>query len=252
MTTSFTDKVALITGGGSGIGRTTALAFAREGATVVVAGRSPEPLAETVELIEAEGGQASAITADVTREEDVASLVEEVVAWHGGLDIAFNNAGILVPGSTTELDEATWASVLDTSLTGAWLSMKHEIAHMRAHGGGVIVNMASNLGAHMTLPGVGAYAAAKAGVSTLTRTAAKEYIGEDIRINAISPGASDTEMSRQPGENDADRNARIKSSVPIGRVATTEEIAAAVLWLASPESSFVVGHDLVIDGGATA
>jgi NAD(P)-dependent dehydrogenase (short-subunit alcohol dehydrogenase family) len=253
MTARFTGKVALITGGGSGIGRATALAFAREGATVVVAGRRPEPLCETVTLIRAAGGQASAVTADVTRAADVARLVDTVVARHGRLDIAFNNAGVLgTPAPVADLDEAAWCAVLAANLTGIWLSMKYEIAHMRAHDGGIIVNMASNVGTHMTLPGLGAYAAAKAAVSTLTRTAAREYIRDGVRINAVSPGAVATPMSRQPGESDADRDARIGPLLPIGRVGGVDEIAAAVLWLASPESSFVVGHDLVIDGGATA
>ncbi len=192
MAARFTGKVALVTGGGSsGIGRATALAFAREGATVLVAGRNPEALAHTVKLIQADGGHASAATGDVTHADDVARLVKMAVACHGGLHAAFNNAGILgTPGLVADLDQATWAGVLATNLTGVWLSMKHEIIHMRANGGGVIVNMASSIGVHMTLPGLGAYAAAKAGVSTLTRTAAREYIRDGIRINAVSPDRS--------------------------------------------------------------
>ncbi|WP_376795473.1 glucose 1-dehydrogenase [Thermogemmatispora sp.] len=253
MNVRFTGKVALVTGGGSGIGRATALAFAREGATVVVAGRSPESLAETVKLIEAEGGRASAITADVTRARDVARLVEGVMVRHKRLDIAFNNAGVLGPrGPLVEIDEDAWSAVLATNVTGVWLSMKYEIAHMRAHGGGVIVNMASTIGAHTTRPELGAYAAAKAAVSVLTRTAAREYIREGIRINAVSPGPVAAPMSRLPGESDAERDSRIASIIPIGRVGGVDEIAAAVLWLASPEASFIVGHDLVVDGGATA
>jgi len=253
MAARFTDKVVLVTGGGSSpIGRATALAFAREGANLVVAGRSAGPLSKTVELIEAEGGRASAVSADVTHEEQVVRMIEHTVARCGGLDIAFNGAGVLgTPGPLAELDEAAWSAVW-ANPTGTWLSMKHEIAHMRHHGGGTIVNMASSLGTHMTVPGMGAYAASKAAVSVLTRTAAQEHIGEGIRINALSPGPVDTWMSRLPGESDADRDARMKDSLPIGRVATTAEIAAAVLWLASAESSFAVGHDLVLDGGATA
>jgi NAD(P)-dependent dehydrogenase (short-subunit alcohol dehydrogenase family) len=219
---------------------------------VVVAGRNPEPLNETVELIEAERGQASAVTADVNHEADVVAMVEHTVAHHGGLDVAFNAAGVLGrPGPLAELDPEDWNAVW-ANPTGTWLSMKHEIAHMRRHGGGTIVNAASSVGAHMTIPTMGAYAASKAAVSTLTRTAAQEYIGEGVRINAISPGPVDTWMSRLPGESDAERGERMKTSLPIGRVATVDEIAAAVLWLAAPESSFAVGHDLVLDGGATA
>lgn len=253
MAARFTNKTALITGGGSsGIGRAAALAFAREGARVTVAGRDPGPLAETVELIAAQGGEANAVTADVTRGEDVARLIQQVVAAHGGLDIAFNNAGVLgTPGPLAELDEQAMATVW-ANPTATWLAMKHEIVHMRAHGGGTIINMASSIGAHMTIPAMGAYAASKAAVSVLTRTAAKENISENIRINAISPGPVDTWMSRLPGESDNDRDTRMKDALPIGRVATTNEIAAAVLWLASPESSFAVGLDLLLDGGATA
>ncbi|GLZ02558.1 short-chain dehydrogenase [Actinomadura sp. NBRC 104412] len=252
MSTRFTGKVALITGGGSGIGRATALAFAREGATVVVAGRGISPLEQTVKLIEDEGGQASAVTADVSSSPDVARLVATTVERHGGLHIAFNNAGVFEAGPLADMDEAAWDRQLAVNLTGVFLGMKHQIAHMRGNGGGVIVNTASNLGAHMRLPFLGAYAASKAAVSALTRAAAKEYIGEGIRINAISPGPIDTPMSLRPGETEDDRAERMKTALPIGRVGTLAEAASAVLWLASPQAGFAVGHDLVIDGGASA
>lgn len=252
MTARFTGKVALITGGGSGIGRATALAFAREGATVVVAGRSAGLLEQTVKLIEDEGGQADAVAADVSSSEDVARLVTTTVERHGGLHIAFNNAGTLEAGPLADMDEAAWDRQLAVNVTGVFLSMKHEITHMRGNGGGVIVNTASNLGAHMRLPFLGAYAASKAAVSALSRAAAREYIGEGVRINAISPGPIDTSMSLRPGETEVERAERVKGSLPIGRVGTLDEAASAVLWLASPEAAFTVGHDLVIDGGATA
>jgi len=250
MTGRFAGRVALVTGGGSGVGRATALAFAQEGAAVVVSGRSPNPLAETVRLIEEQGGVASHVVADVTRSDDVAGLVEAVVARHDGLDIAFNNAARLALGPIADLDESSWSSVMDTNLTGVWLSMKYEIAHMRTHGGGVIVNTASI--PTTMVPGHGAYGASKAGVIALTRAAAREHLSDGIRINSISPGPVATSMSLAPGETDSDRDARIGAQHPLGRVASPDEIATGVLWLASPESSYTIGHDLVIDGAATA
>lgn len=252
MTKRFTGKTVLITGGGSGIGRATALAFAAEGAAVAVAGRRREPLDQTVRLIEDEGGQASAITADVSLAAAAERLVDATVARHGGLHIAFNNAGILEGGPLADMDQAAWDRQVAVNLTGVFLSMKHEIIHMRASGGGVIINTASSLGAHMRLPFLGAYAATKAAVSALSRAAAREYIADGIRINAISPGPIDTAMSLRPGETEADRDLRLKDALPAGRAGSLGEAAAAVLWLASPEAAFTVGHDLVIDGGATA
>ncbi|MEV0319421.1 SDR family NAD(P)-dependent oxidoreductase [Streptomyces sp. NPDC050658] len=253
VTGQFAGKVALVTGGGSNIGRTTALSLAHEGATVVVAGTTGADLAETVKLIEAEGGKGSAIVTDVTRPADVARMVETTVARHGGLHIAFNNAGIVgKPAPSSEIDEEIWASVFAVNTTGIWLSMKHEVEHMRRNGGGVIVNSASNIGFHGRRPNMSAYAASKAAVSVLTRNAAREYIAEGVRINAISPGSTDTPMSYRPGESTADRDARVAAVVPVGRVARQQEIADAVLWLASEKASFVVGHDMVVDGGATA
>ena len=246
----FTGKVVLVTGGGSGIGRATAKAFAAEGATVVVAGRDEQRLASAVREI---GGDASAVTVDVTDSGDVARMVETVVARHGGLHVAFNNAGILgEPGPVADLREDVFDAVIATNLSGTWLCLKHEIAHMRAHGGGAIVNMASNIGAHRRRPNLAAYAASKAAVTALTKAAALDHIAEGVRINAVSPGATDTDMSRLPGETDADRAARLKDAIPLGRVGATAEVAAAVLWLASDEAAFTVGHDLVVDGGATA
>jgi NAD(P)-dependent dehydrogenase (short-subunit alcohol dehydrogenase family) len=250
MTQRFTGKTVLITGGGSGIGRATALAFASEGAAV--AGRRREPLDQTVRLIKDAGGRASAVTADVSSPTDAERLVAATADRHGGLHIAFNNAGIIEAGPLADMDQDAWDRQVAVNLTGVFLAMKHEITHMRASGGGVIINTASNLGAHMRLPFLGAYAATKAAVSALTRAAAREYIADGIRINAISPGPIDTPMSLRPGETDADRGKRLAGALPAGRAGTVAEAAAAVLWLASPEAGFTVGHDLVIDGGATA
>lgn len=252
MTQRFTGKTVLITGGGSGIGRATALAFAGEGAVVAVAGRRREPLDQAVRLIKNAGGQASAVTADVSSPADAERLVAAVAERHGGLHIAFNNAGIIEAGPLADMDDAAWDRQVAVNLTGVFLAMKHEINCMRASGGGVIINTASNLGAHMRLPFLGAYAATKAAVSALTRAAAREYIADGIRINAISPGPIDTPMSLRPGETEADRDKRLAGALPAGRAGTVTEAAAAVLWLASPEAGFTIGHDLVIDGGATA
>ncbi|WCB91728.1 Dihydroanticapsin 7-dehydrogenase [Baekduia alba] len=249
----FTDQVVLITGGGSGIGRTTAAAFAAEGAAVVVAGRNEERLAETVAAIADAGGEAVAVAADVTDEASVAALVAATVERYGSLDVAFNNAGVgAPPAPLAELEESVWRSVLDANLTGLWLCLKHEMAYMRDNGGGAIVNVASNIGAHVSRPGMGAYAVSKAGVSTLTRIAALEGIADGVRVNAVSPGASDTPMSLRPGETEDDRAARIAQAIPLGRVGTRDEVASAVLWLASAGAGFAVGHDLVVDGGASA
>lgn len=255
MDARFGGKVALITGGAGTIAVATARAFAREGATVVLAGRDPAALAEAGKRVAADGGpgRVDHVVADVTDSAAVARLVATTVERHGGLHVAFNNAGILgAPAPLADLDEAVWDGVLAANLTGVFLSMKHEIAHMRAHGGGAIVNMASNIGAHGRRPGLAAYAASKAGVSVLSRTAARDHIADGVRINAVSPGATDTAMSFRPGETRADRDARIGAATPAARVGGTDEIAAAVLWLASDDAAYVVGHDLVVDGGATA
>jgi NAD(P)-dependent dehydrogenase (short-subunit alcohol dehydrogenase family) len=237
----------------AGIGRAIALAFAQEHATVVVAGRSAEPLMQTVKLITDSGGRATAITADIARSEDVAALVAETAATYGSLDVAVNNAGALTAfGPVGDIDEDQWSALVAVNLTGTLLSMKHEIAYMRHNGGGAIVNISSSLGAHMRLAGLGAYVATKAAVSALTRNAALDHIGDGIRINAVSPGPADTPMSSRPGETQTDRDARMQEQLPAGRVASLDEIAAAVLYLASPEAGFIVGTDLLIDGGATA
>ncbi|MEV4083566.1 SDR family NAD(P)-dependent oxidoreductase [Nonomuraea fuscirosea] len=253
MTERFAGKVALVTGASGVVGRAAALAYAREGAAVLVAGRDAARLAEIVKLAEAEGGRASSFTVDITRSAEVAAMVEAAVSRYGGLDVALNTAGIFGQmAPLADYDEDTWDDVLAVNLKGVFLSMKHEIAHMRAHGGGVIVNVSSNLGAHWRLAGASAYAASKAAVSHLTRTAARDHIADGVRINAISPGPVDSPMSTRPGETRADRDERMKAALPIGRVSTPEEIAAAALWLSSADSSFVVGADHVIDGGATA
>jgi NAD(P)-dependent dehydrogenase (short-subunit alcohol dehydrogenase family) len=195
----FAGQSVLVTGGGSGIGRAVARAFAAEGAVVCVAGRRPEPLAETVAQIDDAAGRASAVAADLTRADDAARAVDAAAAATGRLDVAINAVGVSSAGArVADLDEDTWSQVIATNLTAIWQAMKHEIARMRADGGGAIVNIASNIGAHSRREGFGAYAASKAAVSALTRTAAREYIGDRIRINAVSPGPTDTPMSLRP------------------------------------------------------
>lgn len=251
MTARFTGKAVLVTGGGSGLGRATAHAFAREGAQVMVAGRTAGPLAETVKSIEAEGGTAAAVTADVSDADDAVRMVAATVERFGGLDVAFNNAGVVAAGPLAELAEDAWRRQLDINVTGTFLSMRAEIAHMRAHGGGVIVNTSSNIGPHRRLPGLGGYGVSKAAVSALTKAAALEHIGDGIRVNVVSPGPLDTPMSMRPGETEADRAARMKTTSPIGRVGSLVEAAATVLWLASADAGYAVGHDFVLDGGAS-
>ncbi|MFZ3599448.1 SDR family NAD(P)-dependent oxidoreductase [Streptomyces sp. BH104] len=250
---AFEGKVVLVTGAGGGIGQASARAFAAHGATVVLGDRNADSAAQTVKLIEQDGGQAGFIRTDVTDAASVRDLISAIVAQHGRLDIAHNNAGVFTAGGPVgDIDEQQWHTQLDVNVTGVMLTMKYEIQHMRAHGGGTIVNTASNIGHHLRYPGTGAYAASKAAVSALTRAAALDHISDGIRINAVSPGATDTRMTFLPGETEADRSARLNNTIPLGRLAQPDEIVAAVLWLASDAASFIVGHDLVADGGASA
>ncbi|PWI18547.1 short-chain dehydrogenase [Streptomyces sp. Act143] len=252
--TRFTGKTALVTGAGSGIGRAIAVSLAAEGAQVVAAGRRREPLEETVRLIEEAGGKALAVAADVTDATDVQALVAAAVDRFGSLDVAVNNAGVFRGGlPLADLPEADWHEQLAVNLTGVFLALRAEVRQMRTQAaGGAIVNIASIFGAHARTPGAAAYAATKAAVSVLTRGAALDHIRDGVRINAVSPGAVETPMSLRPGETAADRAERAAQTLPLGRISTTDEIAAAVLYLASDDASSVVGTDLVVDSGATA
>ncbi|WP_111781498.1 SDR family oxidoreductase [Agrobacterium tumefaciens] len=244
----FSGKTVLVTGAGSGIGRSIAFAFARAGAKAVVAGRRLSELEDTVGMIRDAGGDALSVTADVTDEASVSSLVERA----GPLHIAVNAAGIVLAGTVDEMDAAAFGRVFEVNVTGLWLSMKHEIRAMKSTGGGAIVNISSNIGARIVRPTMGAYAASKAAVSTLSRTAALESVSHGVRINCLCPGPVDTPLSMRPGEDRAARDARVAATNPSRRVASTDEIAAAALWLASDSASYVVGQDIVIDGGASA
>ncbi|MFF4268670.1 SDR family NAD(P)-dependent oxidoreductase [Streptomyces sp. NPDC001536] len=252
--TRFHDRTVLVTGAGSGIGRCVALAFAAEGARVVVAGRRREPLDATAALIEEAGGKALVVTGDVTRAADVRAVVAAAVDHFGSLDVAVNNAGVFRGGQPlADLPESDWTEQLDINVTGVFHALQAEIHQMRTQpSGGAIVNIASVFGVHARHPGATAYAATKAAVSVLTRGAARDHIGDGVRINAVSPGPVETEMSLLPGETEAERAERMENSVPLGRASATAEIAAAVLYLASDDASSVVGTDLVVDSGKTA
>jgi NAD(P)-dependent dehydrogenase (short-subunit alcohol dehydrogenase family) len=233
----FRGRAVLVTGGGSGIGRATAVRFAAAGARVMVAGRREAPLRETASLIGARGGTALCEIADVTCSDDAKRVVEAAVTGLGGLHIAVNAAGVPSWGELADLEPAEWDTVIGTDLTGVWHCMRHQIPYLRGRGG-AIVNIASRIGAHVRVRHQGAYAAAKAAVTALSRTAAREYAADGIPVF--------------PGESAGDRDARIAREVPLGRMAAPDEIAAAVVWLASPQASFVTGHDLVVDGGLSA
>jgi NAD(P)-dependent dehydrogenase (short-subunit alcohol dehydrogenase family) len=245
-------KVALVTGAASGIGRASALAFAREGARVVVSDIVEKGGHEVVDAIKNAGGEASFTRADVSKASDVEAMVNHAVETYGRLDYAFNNAGIegeLAP--TAGASEAMWRRVIDINLTGVWLCMKYEIPQMLKQGGGAIVNMSSILGL-VGFANAAAYTAAKHGVVGVTKAAALEYADKGIRINAVCPGFIRTPMVMERGvQAGADPEAQqgIASLHPMGRMGEPEEIAQAVIWLCSDEASFVTGYPLAIDGG---
>jgi NAD(P)-dependent dehydrogenase (short-subunit alcohol dehydrogenase family) len=247
-----TNKVALITGGGTGIGRETAIAFARRGATVALCGRREAEGLETLELVRRAGSDGFFQVADVSRAGDVEALVDAVVSRYGRIDYAFNNAGVSGPLMPTgELDEDSWDEVITINLKGVWLSLKYQIRQMLRQGGGAIVNM-SSAGGLIGLPGASAYIASKHGVIGLTRTAALEYARAGIRVNAVCPGGILTDMVHAAFPEGSEARAGFVAIHPIGRLGDVREVSGAVVWLCSDEASFVTGHALSIDGGATA
>ncbi|MCS6847882.1 MAG: SDR family oxidoreductase [Anaerolineae bacterium] len=247
----FAGKTAFVTGGASGIGRATALAFARAGASVVVADVSEQGAQETARLIEEIGGQALAVRCDVTRAEDVKAALDKTIETFGRLDAAFNNAGIEHrPMAAADISETDWDRITSVNLRGVFLCMKYEIPLMLKQGGGAIVNTSSGAGIK-GFRGGAAYVASKHGVIGLTRSAALDYAAQNIRINAVCPGIIGTPMiERLIGSADAVREHLIAQE-PVGRMGRPEEIANAVLWLCSDAASFVIGHAMVIDGGQT-
>ena len=245
-------KVALVTGGASGIGRATALTFAREGARLVIADMNEEGGQQTAHMITEKGGEAIFVQVDVSQATAVEAMISKTVETYGRLDCAHNNAGIAGGARTLTADypEERWHQVIAVNLTGVWLCMKYEIPQMLSQGSGAIVNTASAAGL-VSGRGISAYVASKHGVVGLTKTAALEYAQQGIRVNCVCPGYIQTPMTAR-GLSDPEQKAQIIAREPIGRVGTPEEVAEAVVWLCSDAASFVTGHTMMVDGGYVA
>jgi NAD(P)-dependent dehydrogenase (short-subunit alcohol dehydrogenase family) len=245
------DKVALITGASSGIGRVAAKLFAAEGAKLVVGARRGGELQSLVAEIESAGGRAVALAGDVRSEDYAKALVELAVTRWGRLDVAFNNAGTLGEGGpSTEVSAAGWSETVEINLTAAFLGAKHQISAMLKHGGGSVIFTSTFVGYSFGFPGVAAYAASKSGLIGLTQALAAEFGPRNIRVNAILPGAVDTAMYRGMNST-AEQQAFITSLHALKRVAAPEELARSVLYLASDDSSFVTGTAMLVDGGGS-
>jgi NAD(P)-dependent dehydrogenase (short-subunit alcohol dehydrogenase family) len=242
-------KVALVTGGTSGIGKATAIAFSRAGAKVVLTGRREKEGAQVVAEIKKLGGDAAFVRADVAKDADVKAMIDFTVDKYGRLDVAFNNAGVEWKGPLEKATEAEYRRIFDINVWGVLNSMRHEIPVMLRNGGGAIVNTSSGAG-HIGLPEVSVYVASKHAVEGLTKSVALEFARRNIRINAVAPGVIATEMfDRFAGDELGDQ---ITSMIPVGRKGVTEEIAAAVLYLCSDDAKFTIGTSLVVDGGYVA
>jgi NAD(P)-dependent dehydrogenase (short-subunit alcohol dehydrogenase family) len=248
----FKGKVAFVTGAASGIGQSTAIAFALEGASVVVADISENGSQKTTSMIKEKGGQALAVRCDVSQsEEEVKNCLEQAIETFGRLDFAFNNAGVeqkLALTAETTVEE--WDRVVNTNLRGVFLCLKYEIPLMLKQGGGAIVNTSSGAGIK-GFRSESAYVAAKHGVVGLTKAAALEYAQSNIRINAVAPGIIDTPMIQRFSKGFPEGRQAMISQEPVGRLGQPEEIAAAVIWLCTDAASFITGHTMVIDGGQT-
>jgi NAD(P)-dependent dehydrogenase (short-subunit alcohol dehydrogenase family) len=243
-------KIALVTGGSSGIGRAAATLFAREGAKIVVADIDPEGGEETISRITKEGGEARFVKTDIGKAAEVEALIKSVIELHGRLDCAFNNAGILGDiVSVTDHSEEAWDRTFATNLKGTWLCMKYEIPQMLAQGKGTIVNTTSTAGVLIGSPFRSAYAASKAGIVSLSKSAALEYAERGIRVNALCPSHTRTPLLEQFLKLRPELEASFIAQTPMGRIAAPEEVAEGALWLCSDASSFVTGQVLVIDGG---
>jgi NAD(P)-dependent dehydrogenase (short-subunit alcohol dehydrogenase family) len=252
MSRAFEGKVVLITGGASGIGRVAARAFAREGARVVLSDLAADGGQETARIIAADGGTASFVRADVTSAPDVKAMISEVERTYGRLDFAVNNAGIDgVRARTADYPEETWSQVVAVNLTGVFLCMKFEIPLMLRQRGSSIVNLASVAGV-TGFPAHCAYTASKHGVIGLTKTAALEYAKSGLRVNAVCPCYTRTPMLERMLQAKPDLDAKLQARVPLGRLGTPEEIAAAILYLCTESASFITGHSLIMDGGIVA
>jgi NAD(P)-dependent dehydrogenase (short-subunit alcohol dehydrogenase family) len=243
-------KVAIVTGSSSGIGRTTAIALAKEGIKVVVAARREKEGEETLNLVKESGGDGMFVQTDVSNEDSVIALVESTAKRYGRLDYAFNNAGVVEdPAPFTNKTSTSFDKIMAVNVKGVWLSMKHEIPQMlKNDGGGAIVNTSSVYGV-IGNPQLPIYVASKHAILGLTKAAALEYAKAGIRINAVAPGAIETEMMEQSIGNDKQLRQALVAMHPIGRAGKPEEIANAVLWLLSDKASFVTGLTLIVDGG---
>ena len=247
---TFEGKVALVTGGTSGIGKAAAVAFARAGAKVVLSGRREKQGAQVVAEIKTLGGEAAFVRADVAKDADVRAMVKFTVDKFGKIDIAFNNAGVEWTGPLDQATEEQYRRIFDINVWGVLNSMRHEIPAMLKNGGGAIVNTSSAAG-HVGLPQVSVYVASKHAVEGLTKSVALEFAKQNIRINAIAPGPIATEMwDRFAGDKEV--SAQVISTVPTARLGRSDEIAAAVLYLASDAAKFTTGASLVVDGGIVA